>query len=1286
MKKKFFILFLSVISAVCLAVGLSACDSMGGNSSDGSKHEHSLVYYSAVDATETEDGHIEYWYCSGCGKFFSDAEGNNEINAESIIIAALGENTTYTITFVADGNIVNEITYSKSDTNIEIPEVPAKDGYDGTWNSFELYTGNITVNAVYTVITYYVNYDNTKSASNSNPSQYTIEDGTITLNDLYLDGYTFNGWYTEDGEKVIEISYNDYNNGITLVADWSLIEYTATFVDENGDTIATRTYTVETEYITVPEVPEKSGYAGVWENYNLTVGGITVSPVYTANAYTATFVNENGNAIYYATYTVENDSIYEPSVPDKQGYTGVWQSYSLDIGGITISPVYTAIKYNVIFVADDETVDTVTYTVEDETIAEPQIPTKEGFDGEWENYTLTYGVDITVAALYTSEGATEGLLYYYVSNSDEPYYQIYGYEGENIDVVVPAVYRNFTVKEIRNSAFKDCTSVTSIEIPDSITEIGQKAFYNCTSLESIVLPEGITTIDWYVFYNCTSLESIAIPDSVTSIGNYVFCYCWALTEINFNATAMDDLSSNNYVFGYAGQNGDGITVTIGAKVTKIPAYLFYPYSSGSYAPNITSVVFEDGSVCTSIGNYAFWYCTSLTSITIPDSITSIRSDAFYYCKSLENVYYSGITPQWASISFGSSTANPLYYADNLYLNGTLLTDLKDTDITSISAYAFAGWNVTSITIPDGVTSIGNGAFYNCTSLTSVYYSGTASQLASISFGNSTANPLYYAGNLYLNGTLLTDLKDTDITSISAYAFAGWNVTSITIPDGVTSIGNGAFYNCTSLTSVYYSGTASQLASISFGNSTANPLYYAGNLYLNGTLLTDLKDTDITSISAYAFAGWNVTSITIPDSVTSIGSSVFYGCTSLTSITIPDSVTSIGSWAFYGCTSLERVTIGEAVETIGDRAFYNCTSLTSIEIPDSITAIGRGAFYDCDSLESVTIGEAVETIGSYAFWRCTALTSITIPDVVTSIGSYAFGYCSSLTSVTVGNSVETIGERAFCYCSSLTSVTIGSGVTSIGERAFYYCRALTEINFNATAMDDLSLNNYVFYCAGQNGDGITVTIGAKVTKIPAYLFYPHSSSSYVPNIISVVFEDNSACTSIGSYAFRYCTSLTSVTIGDSVTSIGSGAFQYCTSLASITIPDGVTSIGNGAFNGCTSLERVTIGEAVETIGDRAFYDCTSLTSVTIGDSVTSIGEHAFYDTAYYNDSNNWTDNVLYIGIYLIKANTSISGSYEIKDETAIIADSAFADCTSLTSITIPDSVTSIGNYTFFNCTS
>ena len=360
------------------------------------------------------------------------------------------------------------------------------------------------------------------------------------------------------------------------------------------------------------------------------------------------------------------------------------------------------------------------------------------------------------------------------------------------------------VTEIKDYAFLNCTSLTSVIIPDSVASIGREAFSSCGSLTSVTIPDSITSIGSSAFDSCDSLTSVTIPDSVTSIGNYAFSGCRGLEEIYFNATAMNDLGSCNCVFSNAGTNGDGIKVVIGKNVTKIPAVLFDPFF-GQDSTKIVSVEFEEGSICESIGNSAFYGCTSLTSVTIPDSVTSIGERAFYKCTSLEEVHISDIA-SWCNILFYGYDSNPLYYAENLYLNGELITELVIPDgVTEIKYCAFLGCDsLTSVTIGNGVTSIGDYAFSSCKSLTSVTIGNGVTSIGYCAFSSCTF--------------LMSVTIGKSVTSIGEYAFYYCTcLMSVTIGNGVTSIGECAFSYCYSLTSINYCGTEDEWKAITKGS-------------------------------------------------------------------------------------------------------------------------------------------------------------------------------------------------------------------------------------------------------------------------------------------------------------------------------------------------------------------------------------------------------------------------------------------------------------------------------------
>ena len=445
--------------------------------------------------------------------------------------------------------------------------------------------------------------------------------------------------------------------------------------------------------------------------------------------------------------------------------------------------------------------------------------------------------------------------------------------------------------------------------------------------------------------------------------------------------------------------------------------------------------------------------------------------------------------------------------------------------------------------------------------------------------------------------------DNDVVTIPLNAFRDCNsITNIYLPSCVQEIGKGAFYGCESLASITipdsltkigewaFAGcafeyvainTLSHWCNITFVDDQANPLFYSNDLLVGGEIITTLTiPDDITTINPYAFRGWkNLTNITIHDSVTTIGKYAFSVCENLSEITIGSGVTTIGDRVFYGCGGVLNINCNiPSVSNYESAPFYNA-KLTTVNLGDSVEVVGDYAFRGCDTLTEVNLGNGVQSIGKNAFAYCTGLTSVVIPDSVAQIGGYIFYECSNLSEVVIGSAVTTIGERVFYNCSSLTSVTIPDSVTTIGWYAFSGCTG--ELIIYSKIIETDYTNNYPSYYGWLSGAKFTkLTIGDGIEKI-------------------------------GYAAFGECSSLTSVTIPDSITMIGDAAFSGCSSLTSVTIPDSVTTIGDYAFSECSSLTSVTIPDNVTTIGGCAFYRCDSLTSVTIGNSVTTIGGGVFY---------------------------------------------------------------------------
>jgi hypothetical protein len=420
----------------------------------------------------------------------------------------------------------------------------------------------------------------------------------------------------------------------------------------------------------------------------------------------------------------------------------------------------------------------------------------------------------------------------------------------------------------------------------------------------------------------------------------------------------------------------------------------------------------DGTPVTAIGENAFNRVYTITSVTIPNSVTSIGNGAFYNCNLLSVTIGSGVTT----------------IGNDAFSYCTVLTSVTiPNSVTAIGNDAFSNCYVlTSVTIGSGVTSIGAYAFYGSSSLTHFAFKGNAPALGYLPFYGVAASVTYPSkatgwGESYGGLTTVVDYSDvwtwtTDNNQVTITGYIGAGG-AVVIPASiagtpVTAIGDLAF-------SPDYQGIQS-ITSVTIPNS-------------------------VTSIGFFAFGNcWSLTSVTIPNSVTSVGSQAFRDCIGLTTVTIPGSVTSIGDLAFMGCSGLTSVSIGSGVTTIGDSAFQDCSSLTSVTIPDNVTSIGGNAFAGCSNLVSLSIGSGVTSIGNEAFAFCSGLTSVTIPNSVTSIGAGAFFYCSGLTSVTIPDNVTSIGANAFASCSGLVSLWIGSGVTSIGTNAFAGCSGITRV--------------------------------------------------------------------------------------------------------------------------------------------------------------------------------------------------------------------------------------------------
>ncbi len=635
-----------------------------------------------------------------------------------------------------------------------------------------------------------------------------------------------------------------------------------------------------------------------------------------------------------------------------------------------------------------------------------------------------------------------------------------------------------TVELTRGENWDSYRNLVSVNIPSkvkidgnvySVTSIGDWVFKDCSSLTSIIIPESVTNIEWGAFNNCKNLNVvIANTRKNVSIEKNSFSLCKSVTftkdpkitnpsitdaltsqldfEITSDSTAQiigcdsiaginsDEIKTQVLIEGklydvtsiknmsLTSRSATGVLI-IPSSILKIEGSLVNGLDSvyvDENNPNYTSlngIIYNKekteiiyiprgikGSIhipegVTEIGSEAFYYCSSLTSIEIPSSVTSIGSRAFFYCSSLKSIEIPSSVTEIGNVAFvgcenldiviDNSKENVKFYREEYDWDHDMYIE-KET--TMEESYAFDG--VKSVKWLKEIVE--DPSVADVSAYAPLRFEITSDSTVELTHGENWDS---YRDLVSVNipSKVKIDGKVYSVTSIGGWVFNDCSsLTSITIPESVTKIGSDAFYYCDSLTSINVDANNSNYTSID------------GIVY----------DKDVKSIILVPFGIKG--EFIIPDGIVNIDT-VFASHDNITSIAIPGSVTEIPSFAFNACSSLTSIEIPSSVTSIGSYAFNNCFSLASIEIPSSVTEIGSDAFHNCSSLESIEIPSSVTSIGSYAFYYCISLASIEIPSSVTSIGSYAFCYCYSLKSIEIPFSVTSIGSEAFYKCEKLDVV-------------------------------------------------------------------------------------------------------------------------------------------------------------------------------------------------------------------------------------------------------------------------
>ncbi len=772
--------------------------------------------------------------------------------------------------------------------------------------------------------------------------------------------------------------------------------------------------------------------------------------------------------------------------------------------------------------------------------------------------------------------------------------------GKSGAYVIPA-----SVVTIEASAFYSAVDLTGVTIPVGVTSIGNSAFYGCVALSAVTIPTTVTSLGSYAFQSCSSLSSIAIPNSVTTIGNNVFQDCSNLASATIGS-GITGIPVSMFLNCYS-----LTSITIPSGVTSIGVSAFQGCSG------LTSVTI--GSSVATIGNNAFYNCSNLTSVTIPASVTSIGNTAFRSNTRSVAAYFLGNAPTMGTTVFLSNAAGFKIY----YISGATGFTNPWYTYTTVAA---ASLDAAKVAVDKSV-------------LVDNSIRGTNTNLANVKF--PLTDPLPSLGTI--NGSTITWVSNTpavvshDGQTVVRPAYGESNAT-VTMTATIT---HGAASDTKAFVLTVLAETLDFSYTIADGAAQITGYIGTGGA---ATIPATLEGVPVTSIASYALSGVDtITSIIIPDSVTSIGEYAFQS-SGLTDVTFGSGVTEIGIGVFSSCASLASITIPAGVTSIGDYAFQS-SGLTSIVIPDGVVSVGASAFQGCSGLASVTIGSGITDISASMFADCSSLTSITIPSTITSLGNYAFQN-SGLTSVSIPDSVSAIGSFVFNGCSGLTAITVGAG------NANYSTQNGVLFNKNKTTL--------IVFPGGKSG---TYTILASVTSIEAYAFAGCAFLTSVSIANSV--------TTIGDYAFQgaglssvtfgtglgsispgmfsNCASLTSITIPASVTSINDYAFQN-SGLTSIIIPNTVSSLGYYVFDGCSNLSSVTIGSGLQYIYDNVFSNTVSLASITIPDNIISIGYHTFENSGL--TSITIPGSVDNIGEGAFYNAASLAGAYFLGDAVSV----------------------------------
>lgn len=790
------------------------------------------------------------------------------------------------------------------------------------------------------------------------------------------------------------------------------------------------------------------------------------------------------------------------------------------------------------------------------------------------------------------------------------------------DFVVPETVtyngKTYHVERIGFKAFLDCTELTSIKMHDNMTTVQNKAFVGCSSLKDVVFPSSIKGIGDESFNGCTSLTHVTIPSGLDYLGSHIFEGCTGLASV------------------VAGTLSQLIFVR---------------------CTNLKSVELKEG--ITSIPQGAFSRCASLTGIDLPNSLTSLAWSSFSGCSSLERI---------------TIPANVSELGEHVFSNCTSLVEVTSEAVAPPTAATntFMGIPDAALYVPEGSedayrNAIGWDVFktINGKGLDNEYSllnykkldDGVSVEVTTVPSGNSS-----YTGDIRIPPTTMLDGVEYNVTAIGEEAFRYSEITSITIPSSIKSIGGSAFFRCESLTKIVVEGaTPATIGADAFREISTKAILYVPDGARDAYVSLDVWNSipviaEPNSIFAYENLYYNRIGDEEVEVIFSIPDESEYAG----DITIPATVnhngelcnvTAISNNAFYYCKELTGIVIPEGVESIGNKAFYLCRSLEDVNIPSSVSNIGAYAFGSC-GLRRVVIPEGIETIKEWTFRDCYGLREVSLPEGLKTIEGGAF-YNSGLTTIFIPASVQYIGTGAFSECNMDRMVMEGEVPPFVEETEYapfdpsniaYYLmvhKGCKDI-YSATApwglftdirefASDFARDGFYYNVIDEAERKVEVTYPF-INDVWANFSYDYPSTLTIPQRVvregvaydvvaigdSTFYEDYSVSSvtipegvvSIGKYSFSGCNYLKRVSLPTTLTSIGKGAFHFARDITEIIIPDNVESIETEAFFGCLSLTKVSLPVGITSIEEGLFRQCTSLEQISIPSSVTSIANNAF----------------------------------------------------------------------------